>query len=262
MTVETLVDDACTRADAERDAMAAKRDAYDRFLARVDDVPVQGTPTPTATPTGAGTTRTLTGTASSDGCRAIRRAFADTVRPHSVADVDDPEPLLETVRTELSESIAAAIAPNTTTALTPPLVRTIEAEADARQRETRVTIRALEREADELATAADVVDEITGWLVETDERPLADCDFADLQERHEVLATVRERCDARLADRQAFLAGVTSDDADVGVSHRAIVDYLYADFPADYPVLSTVAQLAATCEDCQRAVRAHLTRRV
>mgnify|MGYP000035349378 CR=1 FL=1 len=262
MTVETLVDDARTRTDAEREALAAKLDAFDRFVDRVEDVPVEGEPASSAVAAGGGATRTLTGTSSPDGCRAVRRAFADTVRPHSVADVDDPEPLLEAVRTELSDAVAAALAPNTTPSLTQPLVRAIEAEVDARKRETRVTIRALEREADDLATAARVVDEITAWLVDTDDRPLSDCDFEALRARHERLAAFRERCDARLADRQAVLQAVTSDDADVGVSHRRVCASLYEDFPVDHPVLATLARLDATCENCQRAVRDHLVRRV
>lgn len=34
------------------------------------------------------------------GCRRVRRAFEETVRPHSTADVENGEPLLESVRAD------------------------------------------------------------------------------------------------------------------------------------------------------------------
>ncbi|OYR50821.1 hypothetical protein [Halorubrum sp. Ea8] len=54
-------------------------------------------------------------------CREVRRAFHETARPHSLADVDDAdaESLLETVRSEFTESVAVALAPTTDASSTP-----------------------------------------------------------------------------------------------------------------------------------------------
>jgi hypothetical protein len=48
------------------------------------------------------------------------------------------------------------------------------------------------------------------------------------------------------------------------VSHDPFFAYLYGECEppeADFPVLATLADLAALVGDCQRAVRAHLARR-
>lgn len=260
MAIDTHVDHARTRVESERQALAEKLTAVERFVERVEGLSTGG-PSASNHAVGAGATQSLAGRASSDGRQAVCRAFAETIRPHSVDDVDDPEPLLETVRTELTDSIAAALAPNAGTSFTPALQQAIVAEAGARRQETAVTIAALDREDAALADAAATVASITDWLVAADETPLSACGFETLRERHERLAAHRERCDELAAERQQFLDEATGRGADLGVSHRTLTSYLYADFPVDHPVLATAVALDDACVDCQRAVRAHLVRR-
>ncbi|GAB3689072.1 hypothetical protein GCM10028857_24000 [Salinarchaeum chitinilyticum] len=258
--VTTHVDRARDRIDAERDAVEAKQAAFDSFVDRVEEL----SPAPSTTgavATAANGLLARTSSPNDDGCAAVRSAFAETVRPHSVDDLDDPEPLLETIRSELSDSIAVALAPTTDTTLSPGLVELIVSEARKRRAEAAVFRRALDREAAQLAAAADVVDEITGWIVEADERPLSELGFDALRRRHERLASDRDRCEALAMDRQAFLQGTTSEGAELGVRHRHILEYCYQDFPIDHPVLVTVVRLDDVCADCQRAVRKHLVRR-
>lgn len=261
MPVETHVARARSRADAEREAVHAKHDALGTFIDRVRDL----SPDPTAPLPGVAATagvRPGNGSSMDDCCRTVRTAFAETVRPHSVDDTDDPEPLLETIGEELSESIAVALAPATDATLTPELGRMVVAAATSRRAETAVMQRALDHELDALGGAAASADAITAWVAEADETPLTELGFDALRQRHDTLAEHRERCDAFARERQSFLQGTTSRSAEVGIDHRSLVAYLYADFPVDHPVLATAARLDDICAECQRAVRDHLTRRV
>jgi hypothetical protein len=50
--------------------------------------------------------------------RAEREAFDETIRPHSVADVDETEPLLGTIRGEFRDALPVALAPATAASFT------------------------------------------------------------------------------------------------------------------------------------------------
>lgn len=79
--------------------------------------------------------------------------------------------------------------------------------------------------------------------------------------RHDIYSTHRERCGDVLGDRQAVLDG-RSCEGEVVLSHRGLVEGLYAGFPIGYPILATSARLIELCEEWQRAVRAHIVRRI
>ncbi|MFC6940562.1 hypothetical protein ACFQE8_11405 [Salinirubellus sp. GCM10025818] len=262
MVVETYVDRARERVTAEREAVDAKHEAFGAFADRVAELPTEQSPargvTATVTATGA---RFRADVSTDDGCRAVRRAFAETVRPHSVADEDGGEPLLATVRKEFTDAIAVALAPTTGTTFSAGLERSLVAEVDARRAEIATTSRALDRERSQLADAAAAVDGITAWIADADETPLTDLGFEALSRRHRTLATHRERCEELAHERQTFLRGTTSRSAEARVGHRSLVGYLYRDFPVEHPVLATAARLDAVCAECQRAVRDHLVRR-
>jgi len=284
--VETHVHRARDRAGSEAEAFEARVDAYERFHDRVADVPADpstadiptdattaragrtapatrtaGTTTSSAGPAGSSGTQRFVGASTVDRCETVRTAFAETVLPESVADVEDAEPLLETIRTELSEQVAVALASTTGTTFSSEVKRGVLAEAESRKREAAVVRRALDREASSLDAAATLVDDVTTWIEEADETPLSELGFDALRERHRQLSAFRDRCDGTVRDRQSTLRATTSYELEAGVRHRAVVDFLYVDFPVDYPVLSTAARLDATCRSCQRAVRDHLVRR-
>lgn len=187
--------------------------------------------------------------------------FAETIRPHSVADLDDPESLLETIREEFTDAVAVALAPTTEASFTPELKQMVLAEAQSRRAEATALQNALERENTHLNEAAAAVDDIIGWIVNANETPLIDLGFDALQQRHEILASHRASCEDVARDRQEFLKETTNNGVDAGVRHRSLIPYLYQDFPVDHPVLATVATLDETCEECQRTVRDHLVRR-
>lgn len=262
MAGSTRIHDARARVERERDAVEAKLDAIDRFVARVEDVTpgTRASPSPGVTATVG--TFSHRGRSGGGSCEAVRQAFAETIRPHSLDDVEERESLRETIRAELSEPIATALASTSNTGFSPELKRAVLSETGVRRAETETVYRALEREATQLDGAKEVVDEVTEWIATADETPLTDLGFEELQLRHERLAGYRTRCQTTADERQAFLAGATNEGPEIGISHRRLCPYIYQNFPTDHPVLATIARLDDTCADCQRAVRDHLVRRV
>jgi hypothetical protein len=260
MPVPTHVDQARTRVQAEQDLVAEKIDAFDSFIGRVADL------SPDPTPSSAGMVAT-TGArfhadqVADDHCRTVRTAFAETVRPHSVADVDGSESLLETMRETLTDTIALALTPATEASFTPELKQMVISKTRARQAEAAALHEALGREGMHLADVGATVDDITAWIVEADETPLTNLDFDALKRRHETLASHRDRCETLVHRRQQFLGETTNNGIDAGVRHERLIPNLYQDLPVNYPVLATVAKLDAICDECQRTVRDHMVRR-
>lgn len=257
--VETHVHRARDRVKAEQVAVDRKRSAFEVFGDRVADVPTGTLSTSSGVTATAGTQFQADG-GTDDHCHTVLSAFAETVRPACVDD--DSEPLLVTVRSELTDSIAVALAPTTETRFTADLKQSVIAAADRRRTETRVLRRALEREASALEDAVATVEEITEWLVDANETLLSGLGFEALQSRHETLSAHRNRCDQLARSRQAGLETTTSKNAETGIRHRTLVPQLYEDFPVDHPILATVARLDDTCRACQRTLREHLVRRV
>jgi hypothetical protein len=263
MAVDTYIEQARTRARSEQEAVAEMQDAYETFINRVQQLQPEQTPSSMAgLTTAGGVTHRSADASSADGCRPVRRAFAETIRPHSVADLDETESLLETIREEFTDAIAVALAPTTEASFTPDLKRIVLAEAQSRRAEATALRNALEREEAHLEEAGAAVDDIIVWIVDANETPLTDIGFDALQQRHDTLASHRDRCEEVARDRQEFLQKTTNNGVDAGVRHRSLMPYLYQDFPGDHPVLATVARLIKTCQECQRVVRDHLVRRV
>lgn len=258
MSVETRVHGALERARSEREALEAKMDAYERFERRVADVSTETARAPAADAATIGGAQRFVGRSNADRCRTVRAAFEETVRPHSVADVDESEPLVATIRAELGESVAVALAPTTETRFTAEVKRIVRSEAAAREAETEVVCRAVDREIDSLRAAASLADDVLAWIDRAEEMPAGALGFDGLRERHETLEAFRERCDEVVRDRQAQLRTTTGRDADSAVDHEDLVEFLYGDFTVDYPVLSTIPQIDETCRERQRTVRDHL----
>jgi len=173
----------------------------------------------------------------------------------------DPPPTVDAIRAEFTDSIATALTPESRTTFGGRLERALLEEVRTRRAETAVLERALEREAHSLEAAADTVEGVVGWIVETDETPLTELGFEALRDRHETLADHRSACRTLLRERQSLIAATTNERGEVGLHHRTLLRSLYEDVPVEYPVLSTVLRLVETCASCQRAVRDHLVRR-
>ena len=268
MTLETHIDQAQTRVSEERTHVAGKRRAFEAFGRRVREIPTTGADASPGAGGGAGElftaaqTTTTTGTSSAGGsCQDVCEAFAETVHPYSATDID-ADGLAETMRSELDDDLAVALAPNTGGQLAATTKQAVLTKVTERGKELAVMRSALEIEEESLQSAAATTERVTDWLVEANETPLTELGFEALRARHETLAAHRQRCDELARDRQAVLDRTTSNEGAAGINHRTLVSFLYEEFPVEYPVLATVARLDEVCADCQRVVRDHLVRRV
>ena len=204
---------------------------------------------------------TLSG--SSKSRKQVRELFAETVRPHSTAAVEDSETLLETIVAELSDQVAVALAPqNATTGFTAGLKQGVLSEAAQRRQELRAMKRALDREEASLVEAKDTIDEVLEWIIATNETALTEFEFVTLRARHELLGQFRDQCETTAQERQLLLHSTTSAEAQAGIVHHELMRCLYVAFPVTYPILSTVVQVEQICDGCQCVVREHLVRRV
>lgn len=262
MAINTYIKQAHTRVQDEQEAVDELLEAYETFICRVRTLqPAQTQPPTAGITTAGGAIQLSTNTPATDRCQTVRTVFAETIRPHSVASIDGTESLLETIRAEFTGEIAVALAPTTDVSFSPELKRMLLAEAGARRSEAASLREALGREEAHLDEAATSVDAVITWIANSDETPLTDLGFEALKRRHETLSSHVDCCEEVAHNRQDFLQATTSSGGDTGVPHRNVMPYLYQDFSVDHPVLATAATLTETCQECQRAVRDHLTRR-
>ncbi|MDF9747712.1 DUF7260 family protein [Natrinema salsiterrestre] len=269
MTGSTAVHRALERLDEERDAVAERGAAFEAFSTRVRELPA-ASPGPTgdrrppmASPTAMAPpiqTQRSAPSPSESHCVTVREAFDEIVQPHSTADIDTDESLAETIAAELNEDIAVALA--TETGWTPSLKAAVLEETATRRREVTVLEETLRDERQTLEAAIDEVDEIVAWLRSTADESLLQCDFDRLEGKHEQLETYRDRLEELTSDRQTQLAGSTNRYGPGGTRYRTMVESVYSACRTRYPVLSTATRLYGICGDCQRTVRAHLSRRV
>ena len=263
--VQTIYD-ALDRVADEETHVATKSKAVDEFCVRVRELSPQsaqtaGTAHTSTVATGTTVHRVQTGT-ETDLCRRICGVFAETIRPHSVADVDSDESLLTTLPAELGEEIAVALSPSSGTTDSPALQAAVLTSATARLDELETMEKALRAERKSLRSALDDIEKIVRFENPRQETALLYSSFEELRSAHDRLTVARERCDRISRDRQGTIHGTAACRSNARVSHSSLVEYLYSDAAADYPVLSTIARLDQQYAERQRAVRDHLTRRV
>lgn len=253
MTVRTHIGEALEVAREERRRLRKKRSDFAAFEQELREGPTRsstrgsgggdpGDVPAAALVAGAGDATTA------DPCRWIREAFAGTIPPHRTGD-------------EGSELLSAALEAGTVGEFPARTKAALLAAIADRQVELSAMDGALETETRSLRAASEGIEEVSGWIVDADEIPLPELGFEALRDHHETLSAHRSRCGDLASDRQAVLDG-RSREGTVALSHRALVEALYTEFPAEYPVVATCARLIEVCEGCQRAIRAHLVRRV
>jgi len=262
VSIETHVDGAIKRVDREIDHFGSRLTGVEQFERQLSEIqPATGKSHRTATDGGVqAVSAPLDGGGTADHCEEVRESFGDTVYPHTAGNSD--ESVLETIGEEFGDRIALALAPGTDQQFTPGLKRTILSATREREAEIESMQRALETERTSLVEARSEIQTITEWLSETDQTPLLELDFEELQERHETLDGYLDGCDSLVESRQETIHSTTSPAGAAGVEHHPLVEFLYQSFPVSYPVLGTIANLDEVCRTSQRRVRDHMVRRV
>jgi hypothetical protein len=256
----SYIDQARKQLEEEQDAVEAKLEAYKAFIRRASDLSTGQSPSPTPGITATAAKRYSGHSSVGNQCQIVREAFEQTIQPHSVADIGESESLLTTIRHELTDSIAIALAPATDTSFSPPLKQMILTEAESRRSETAIMLRALRREETQLEDADTVCSDITSWITEHDQPLASDLGFETLQQRHETVAAHRNRLENLSHNRQHFLKKGTGRNSGDRLQHRDITHYLYQSLTVDHPVLATVAHLDTAYKEYQQMIRDYLVR--
>ncbi|MFD1565365.1 hypothetical protein ACFR99_17655 [Haloarchaeobius amylolyticus] len=263
MTGTTAVHRALEHIAEEWETVADRDAALETFTQRVRAIPaeqpsaLQARQAATPTATQAIQVRGAAPSAADDRCATVRTAFDETIGSNSGYE---NESRFEAMAAALTEDVAAALA--TDAGWTPPLKAAVLEAVSTSRRNLAIRRGILQEERATLEAAMTEIDEIVSWLQATADESFLQCGFDDLRAKHERLETYQDRLETRLSRRQAQFSRSTARDGTDGSRYRSIVTSIHANSPTRYPLLSTVTRLYSVCDGCQRAVRAHLTRRV
>ena len=188
----------------------------------------------------------------------VRSLFDKTVRPHSLEDIERPEPLLVTIREEFSEEIALALAPSTSQQFTKNLKSAILSSADQCQCNLKAMDKGLTAEKKNLEKSIILCELINEWFV-SERNPIEREEFETLKNQHEQLDEFRDQCEQLAVDRQSTIHTKKNNTPSAGLSHTMLVDYLYQPLTVTYPILSASAQMIDVCDTRQRTIWKYLT---
>jgi len=239
------IDEARAAVAAERTCVTAERDAFEAFDRRVAElatVAASTTPPLLSDPQRSG-----------QSLERVRTAYEETVMsvPHYEAEYGDT--VAESLAVEFGEDLAAALVGGT--ALTPDFRDAVRAAASAARREREEFLTVLDREDTSLARAAADFSEALSDLEALDDRPLSDRSFDDLRTLWESVRDVEARIEGIGMRRQETIRGYRKELPGVPTD---LVEYLYADLSATYPVLAAVADLGAETSRARSRVERRL----
>lgn len=257
----------------ERDAVAAKREAYEEFRREIARIPAEGVDCDGVAGGGAADASSASGAVA---CRApavgdagsrietVRERFATLIRPHSLADVETSgrtESLAETIEAEFDAGVARLLT-EPGSRFTPETSAHLRTLAATRRDELGSMESVLAREAESLDAAGDLFADAERTVATAcDPDPLT-LGFETLRARHEELGRVRDRCGEALDARQDLLQQSAGGTGAFDIDHREVVRYLYESLDATYPVLAAGTDLLERCEGTRKTLRDQITRRV
>jgi hypothetical protein len=247
-TRQPTIDRALTRVEEEIDIVEAEREAFARFLARLEDASATAFDA-TGPTTGGGSTALTTGDArQSAELRQIRQAYRETVMalPHYEREYGDT--LRESLTEELGETLAGHLVDGRV--LAPPIREALVAGVE-RARDDRGQFRGLlRRERASLDTVASDLNDIEARLVELEAQVSAASESGRLAAIDSTLAELEQQCTDLATARQETIHGRTARQVS-GVDGCSLVGYLYGDMETTTPALSD----AASCLDSIRHQR-------
>jgi len=256
----------------ESEHVSEKIDAYERFRSGVSEVETwsgsvgsgfsSGGGDDAGSRVGGGLLSALTSADGSDGCDRVLELFEGTVRPYSVEDVDDGEPVRATAAEALGEEVAYSLSPETEGAFPEGVNGAVVTSTADRQSELRAMEKALAREEECVRRSLNFVEEAVASdaLNGREEPELLGLRFDELRRTYRELSELQEGLERGIDLRQETLHETTNHGAAAGVEHRELVTYLYQDFPSEYPVLSTLTRLNELCGERKRVLRDHISR--
>lgn len=240
----------------ERRRLVDEREAFGAFrtrLSRIDPGQPPTGPFAGSRVVGAAPTRSV-----SPGLVAVRDAYEETVMsvPHYVEDYDDTYP--ESLEAEFGAEMAAALTRGA--ALDPSLKREL-ARAAGQLRENRdAFVEALDTEASSLSALSDRLPELDAEFEAIANAEFDGMDFGTLDAHRARIEVLRDRCEEDARERQETTheqrreLRVPGDSPDVP-------RYLYREQPAQYPILSMLADRIDRLDALRSTVETAMARR-
>ena len=249
----------------ERERTVAEREAFARFIHRVDaieDDSPQGTSAAVSSPiqrTGLSESATTSGTRQLRGLGQVRDAYHETIMavPHYEAEYD--ESLRENMAAEFGTDVVTAVCE--TAHLTPPIRHALLRKGHEAYHERRQLLETLDDEDEQLDTARERLTDLTETC-ERIEREIATqpstwLSFPDSYEAWHRLRDLEAECDRLLAERQRFIQETgTAGTLDA----TAFYGYLYKSLAVTYPVLAVGTHLCDRLHKVKRWAARELTR--
>ncbi|MFC7018791.1 MULTISPECIES: DUF7260 family protein [Haloarcula] len=246
-TTQPRIERALEILDSEITLATDERAAFRRFRARLTSIDPAASATPSSVGAGGGTI-TLGGgdPAASEGIRAVRSAYRETVMatPHFEREYD--ESLRANVAAELGAEVAAQIADGTR--LTPVLYGALERGSEQAILERTEFLRVLERERESLRAIRDALDDCEREAHALSEAVTDAADSAELGRIDERLVALEGECADLAERRQACLHGRTVGSFS-GIDADSLVEFLYEECEATCPGLAAIT-------DCLSSIRA------
>jgi len=252
-TAETLIDEAQQLVIDERKAIADKLAALDRFAKGVTKISTETRPSPTGSAVAGNFLNSSPMSVSNDDriCR-VRSLFAETVQPHSIADIGRSEPLLVTIQEEFNEEIALALSPSTNHQFTPQLQRAICSATERCKSDLRVMDKGLAIEEDDLEYVAELRKSLPDKLSAAPDA--SEIHSTTLVNQYEKIEHCKRQCEQLTIDRQLTVHATINHSPEGNLSHSFLLDYIYQSLDVDYPVLSATIQLINHCETHQQTI--------
>jgi ABC-type transporter Mla subunit MlaD len=237
-TRQPTIDRALIRVEEEIDIVEAERDAFARFLARLEDASATAFDA-TGPTTGGGSTALTTGEArQSAELRQIRQAYRETVMalPHYEREYGDT--LRESLAEELGETLAGHLVDGQV--LAPPVREALVAAVERARNDRGNFRRLLRRERESLETVASELNDIEARLVELDARISTASESKHLATVDSTLAEMEQKCTDLATARQETIHGRTARQVS-GIDGCSLVGYLYGGLETATPALSDIA---------------------
>lgn len=240
------IEAALTEIDAEREILAAEREAFRSLIRRVSEVAVE---TPQTTAAGAAVAVTMPVQATSSSLSEIRTAYRETVMAVPHYESEYGESLRENLTVEVGESLAEQLLDGD--ALTRPVYDAfLEAIRQAMDERRRVQ-QYVERERDSLQQFDASITEVESAVAEAGTELTSASGTQSLSRIDARLATLQSRCEDLATDRQQRVHDRPETSFD-WIDGLGVFEYIYADLETTTPVLSAIASCLATIRDHRR----------
>ncbi len=232
--------------DKEARLVERERVAFERFLARVREMGANSQATVESNPAGGPAVATMRESTPSEGLRAVRTAYRETVMAVPHYDREYGDTLGESMAVELGETLAGHV---TNGQVLPPQLSDALCAASERARDDRNDFLGhLDQERESLCEIGEELNGVESRVAELatriDEAPRS----VQLGQVDETLASLESQCTDLANRRQATIHG-RSVRKIAGVDGTSLLQYLYADrVETVTPALSDVA-------DCLETIR-------